>query len=106
MRGVASRFGVSAETVRKILDRHGQQSRDALKSHNWSPPGDQSWRLVALCREHDHPEWWFPTGRNAATGIALCRRCPVRVPCLRCGESVPDVEGVWGGVLFRRGRRA
>ncbi|MFJ3497829.1 WhiB family transcriptional regulator [Streptomyces sp. NPDC086091] len=76
------------------------------------------WRHQAACREED-PELFFPIG---TTGIALvqaeearavCRRCPVRQPCLNWALASGQPDGVWGGMseserrnLKRRAARA
>lgn len=61
---------------------------------------------VSACK--DHPtDWWYPLkGREAfATSkeaIAICKKCPVRIPCLRYA-LVHETHGIWGGL--REGER-
>lgn len=64
---------------------------------------DQDWRPRAACRNHPHPDLWFPTGtedvvRDAA--VAICETCPVRAECLADamrGGQRSAVRGIWGG---------
>lgn len=64
--------------------------------------GRPAWHARAACRGHG-PDRWFPD-RTADTTVALdlCRRCPVRLPCLTSvwGDT-PDV-GTWGGTSARQ----
>lgn len=67
------------------------------------------WRQHAACAHMD-PEIWFPVssglGQVAAVNRAkaICRRCPVRVPCLDEALSMPsgrrNVNQVRGGRYF------
>jgi WhiB family transcriptional regulator, redox-sensing transcriptional regulator len=68
------------------------------------------WEDDGLCVGRD-PATWTPDGAkgkrlDVREALELCGRCPVRRPCLRYAERLGDAEGVWGGVLFRRGRAA
>ncbi|NUQ88943.1 MAG: WhiB family transcriptional regulator [Glycomyces artemisiae] len=77
-------------------------------------PSDQEWRLAAACRDADprqfHPEWGSGRG-DVDRALALCRRCPVKVPCLRVAldniEDRSDLKdsGVFGGTVPRQRRR-
>lgn len=64
----------------------------------------ESWRDLAACRDHPHPEWWFPERNSprwqeyAAKGV--CARCPVKD---ECGAEAPEefkgrYGGIWGGL--------
>jgi WhiB family redox-sensing transcriptional regulator len=81
----------------------------------------RAWRALAACVGYS-PDLWFPemgkrgSARDAsrAEALALCRRCPVRRPCLAFALQVPakyDTVGIFGGktaderrALRRRGR--
>jgi len=39
-----------------------------------------------------------------AEAQALCRTCPLRIPCLQGAVERQEPWGVWGGHLFDRGR--
>lgn len=76
------------------------------------------WRTAAACQEVD-PDLFFPVGTGspalaqAEEAKRVCRRCPVREPCLRSALTQPHPpSGVWGGLtederrsLARRARR-
>jgi len=64
-----------------------------------------AWRHQAACRGLD-PGIFFPDDEkpgNAAKSV--CRRCPVRQPCLEWALSSREKEGVWGGCDERDRRR-
>ncbi|MFF8598065.1 WhiB family transcriptional regulator [Streptomyces sp. NPDC015232] len=79
----------------------------------------ERWRAAAACQEVD-PDLFFPLGTGAPAlaqaeeAKKVCRRCPVREPCLRAALAQPHPpSGVWGGLtegerrsLARRTRRA
>jgi WhiB family redox-sensing transcriptional regulator len=48
-------------------------------------------------------ELFFPTGELcAASGrkaVAVCRTCPIRLPCLDAALANREPAGVWGGFL-------
>jgi hypothetical protein len=60
-----------------------------------------AWHARAACRGSatvlffPEPHSSHPAATAAAT--ALCRRCPVRVPCAVAGET--EEHGVWGGTV-------
>ena len=68
--------------------------------------GSGDWRDEALCR-HEDPELFFPvgTGPEAQEQIreaqAVCRRCPVREPCLEWALESGQTSGIWGGCSER-----
>ncbi|MEU3401260.1 WhiB family redox-sensing transcriptional regulator [Streptomyces filamentosus] len=78
----------------------------------------EGWRAAAACQEVD-PDLFFPVGSGAPAlaqeeeAKKVCRRCPVREPCLRWALAQPHPPwGVWGGLteaqrrsLARRERR-
>jgi WhiB family transcriptional regulator, redox-sensing transcriptional regulator len=78
-----------------------------------SPPGG----LVlpdlpgASCKGRDSGLWFPGRGGSLAAAKAVCRACPVRVPCLEWAVQADERAGVWGGAgpderaLLRRERR-
>lgn len=72
---------------------------------NFEIPGE--WADRALCKDSGHPDAWFPEkagpGDIVSTTFAkaICRRCPVRNPCLQYAlrhESGVYRWGVYGGL--------
>lgn len=61
-----------------------------------------NWRDRAECRTED-PDLFFPIGTSGPSLMqteqakAVCRRCPVREPCLRFALDTGQTLGVWGG---------
>ncbi|MCK1820211.1 WhiB family transcriptional regulator [Streptomyces sp. XM83C] len=61
-----------------------------------------NWRERAACRTED-PDLFFPLGTSGASLVqaeqakAVCRRCPVREPCLRFALGTGQALGIWGG---------
>jgi WhiB family redox-sensing transcriptional regulator len=63
------------------------------------------WRDWALCAEVD-PEAFFPEkGESTRAAKSICRRCLVRVECLRSALANDERFGVWGGLSDRERRR-
>ncbi|GGS09007.1 transcriptional regulator WhiB [Streptomyces humidus] len=60
------------------------------------------WREHAECRTED-PDLFFPIGTSGPALLqteqakAVCRRCPVREPCLEWAMETDQTLGVWGG---------
>ncbi|MFG2573777.1 WhiB family transcriptional regulator [Streptomyces sp. NPDC048481] len=60
------------------------------------------WREHAECRTED-PDLFFPIGTSGPALMqteqakAVCRRCPVREPCLEWAMETDQTLGVWGG---------
>jgi WhiB family transcriptional regulator, redox-sensing transcriptional regulator len=55
-----------------------------------------SWLDRARCAEVD-PDLWFPEqGGNARPAKRICRRCPVRRPCLDYALRNGEMHGIWG----------
>ncbi|MFJ1735182.1 WhiB family transcriptional regulator [Streptomyces sp. NPDC088254] len=60
------------------------------------------WRQHAECRRED-PDLFFPIGTTGPALLqteqakAVCRRCPVREPCLEWAMETDQTLGVWGG---------
>lgn len=62
------------------------------------------WRDRASCLDFD-PELWFPVTREerkdgGETARAICRSCPVRLPCLQDANVTDDhlTIGIRGGL--------
>lgn len=58
------------------------------------------WRQTALCHDMD-PELFF-NPEHQATGLMVCRHCPVKKECLLEALRNPRIngyplEGIWGG---------
>jgi WhiB family transcriptional regulator, redox-sensing transcriptional regulator len=63
------------------------------------------WREWALCAEVD-PDAFFPEkGASTRAAKAICRRCLVKVECLRAALTNDERFGVWGGLSDRERRR-
>ncbi|MER6349957.1 WhiB family transcriptional regulator [Streptomyces sp. NPDC001595] len=61
-----------------------------------------NWRNQAACLRED-PDLFFPIGTSGPALMqteqakAICRRCPVREPCLQYALDSDQAIGVWGG---------
>ncbi|WP_214414494.1 WhiB family transcriptional regulator [Sphaerisporangium fuscum] len=61
-----------------------------------------SWLRRAACRGED-PELFFPISAKGPGHVqherakAVCRRCPVRTPCLDYALTTGQEHGIWGG---------
>ncbi|MFI6395518.1 WhiB family transcriptional regulator [Nonomuraea sp. NPDC050540] len=65
----------------------------------------RDWEAAALCAQAD-PEAWFPAkGEHAVTARGICRRCPVREPCLQDALADDEPSGIRGGLGPRERRR-
>ena len=66
---------------------------------------EQEWRTEALCPASD-PELWFAAGAvEHKQAKVVCKRCPVRTPCLAYAMEAPVDHGIWGGLTGRERRR-
>lgn len=70
----------------------------------------EPWRRQAACIGHPHSSWWFPVrgpgkprAGDESPAYPICDACPVRVECRAYADRQGDVEGIWGGVEYRRG---
>ncbi len=64
-----------------------------------------SWSVSALCAQIG-TDPWFPEGKGKAPEAKrICRRCPVREPCLEEALRLGDEYGVRGGLSPRERRR-
>ncbi|MCW2880521.1 MAG: transcription factor WhiB [Sphaerisporangium sp.] len=61
-----------------------------------------SWLRRAACRGED-PELFFPISAKGPghaqheRAKTVCRRCPVRMPCLDYAVTTGQEHGIWGG---------
>ena len=68
-------------------------------------PGDEGWRLDALCAETD-PEAFFPEkGGSTREAKRVCTGCDVRSECLEFALANDERFGIWGGLSERERRR-
>jgi len=62
------------------------------------------WMEQGACRGVN-PETFHPLrGEDTRPAKAICAECPVREECLAYALSVPEKQGVWGGVSERQRR--
>ena len=56
------------------------------------------WHTDASCRNHPHPEWWFPEvgGVQAREAKAICKECPVGEACGEWAIATKQEYGLWG----------
>lgn len=61
-----------------------------------------AWLVRAACRGED-PELFFPISAKGPghaqheRAKSICRRCPVRTPCLEYAVRWREEHGIWGG---------
>ncbi len=68
-------------------------------------PFRSPWAERARCRGVD-PRLFFPERRELPLlGLAYCRVCKVREPCLAEALADPELRGIWGGTTERERRR-
>lgn len=57
---------------------------------------------LALCRQDEDPERWFPISRFAADmdpyPVAVCNLCPLQRECLDRALKFGFTQGTWGGL--------
>jgi WhiB family redox-sensing transcriptional regulator len=70
------------------------------------------WGLRAACRDEDPSLFFSPDDEGARArgdrereARAVCRRCPVRGPCLEFAAEQGIWFGVWGGVNLEHHRK-
>lgn len=58
------------------------------------------WLKAAYCRGIDIDIFFPHPGDHATTrrALAICGRCPVRIPCRRYALSHRERHGIWGGL--------
>ncbi|HEX6522969.1 MAG TPA: WhiB family transcriptional regulator [Streptosporangiaceae bacterium] len=72
--------------------------------------GGTDWRDDAACRNLD-PDLFFPISTRGAAlpqiqaATRVCRRCPVRLACLRWALETGQDAGIWGGLTEEERRR-
>jgi len=69
-------------------------------------PEDLTWQDAALCAQADPDEWYPEKGGSSLRAKRICRRCPVRVPCLGYALDHGEAHGVWGGLSAEERTRA
>lgn len=82
---------------KRLRDRYDAMARDT-----------RPWRERAACREHPSPDWWFggdQGDRADPRAIEICRRCPVREPCIDYATRHRQ-SGYWGSTQTERRRWA
>jgi WhiB family redox-sensing transcriptional regulator len=66
----------------------------------------ETWITRAACRDHPHPEWWYPrSGDTGARARAHCEVCPVRRECLERALADDYQSGIWGGMSEKERRK-
>ena len=64
----------------------------------------EPWMRHALCARVGG-DFWFPdkggVSREESMAKAICRKCPVRLPCLQYAMDNGETEGVYGGLSPR-----
>lgn len=67
------------------------------------PVRPRPWAADAACAGSDTRRW-FPDLYQSPTAevVAICRACPVRVPCLVWALRNNERHGVWGGYTARQ----
>jgi WhiB family redox-sensing transcriptional regulator len=57
------------------------------------------------CMTVSDADVFFPeTAEQLAVAQSLCARCTITATCLEQALTLGVTDGVWGGVLFERGR--
>lgn len=66
---------------------------------------DWDWQIDAACRGMDASVFFSPhyergeaRQRREQRALAICRGCPVRVPCATFAARTAETTGVWGGL--------
>lgn len=68
---------------------------------------EREWVSLALCRNQDDKDSFFPEHGNDA-GVkakAVCRRCDVKPQCLQYALGHDERFGIWGGTTPRERRK-
>lgn len=92
-------------TQHETRSSHGPdrcQNCSSLTPPTYQPPG---WMASALCAQADPDAWYPDKGDNIRAAKELCRRCPVRVPCLELALERTEPHGLWGGLTPRERRK-
>lgn len=66
---------------------------------------EMEWQLRAACRTEPIEGFYSGEAEDVRAAVALCRRCPVRMPCLEAAVDRAEWFGVWGGTTERERRR-
>jgi len=62
-----------------------------------APRTSQDWSQIGSCRGMSVDIFFATMADEIEAAKAICRRCPVRLPCLDEAVRNPSVRGVWGG---------
>lgn len=57
-----------------------------------------AWTDHALCAQVGGDVWFPEVGERTGPAKAICRRCPVRRPCLLFALATGQNHGIWGGL--------
>ncbi len=63
------------------------------------------WQLKAVCRSTTLEVFYSSEQQAVREAVSMCRRCPVRRPCLEAAVDRAEWFGVWGGTTERERRR-
>lgn len=63
------------------------------------------WQLHAACASTTLDIFYSSEHTDVHEAVAVCRRCPVRRPCLEAAIERAEWFGVWGGTTERERRR-
>jgi WhiB family transcriptional regulator, redox-sensing transcriptional regulator len=66
---------------------------------------EHDWQLQAACRPTPLELFYSSEADDVRAAMAMCRRCPVRQPCLDDAVDRGEWFGVWGGTTERERRR-
>jgi WhiB family redox-sensing transcriptional regulator len=66
---------------------------------------DCDWQLDAVCRTTTLEIFYSSDAADVREAVGMCRRCPVRRPCLQAAVEREEWFGVWGGTTERERRR-
>ena len=64
------------------------------------------WQRGAACLGTDTDLFFPPSSEEVPPEVcAICRRCPVREPCLEYALANPDLHGIWAGTSRKQRQR-
>lgn len=66
---------------------------------------DVEWQDQAACGGTDTETFFPDKGESSSTAKRICRRCPVRRPCLAYAMDLNERFGIWGAKSERERRR-
>lgn len=103
IRPAAVEFEYDEPTAMTEVDLGGLALRLASEKQ---PPAGTSWLARGLCLHFDDDLFFPGRGESTAEAKAICRRCPVKTPCLEyaLGRGA-YCNGVWGATSQRERRK-